>query len=64
MNKLLIRGGRPLQGEVRISGAKNAALPIMCASLLAAGPLELENVPHLMDVSPMAKLLTQMGVRI
>ena len=64
MNKLLIRGGRPLQGEVRISGAKNAALPIMCASLLAAGPLELENVPHLMDVSTMAKLLTQMGVRI
>ena len=63
MNKLLIRGGRPLQGEVRISGAKNAALPIMCASLLAAGPLELENVPHLMDVSTMAKLLTQMGVR-
>ena len=64
MNKLLIRGGRPLQGEVRISGAKNAALPIMCASLLAAGPLELENVPHLMDVSTMAKLLVQMGVRI
>lgn len=64
MNKLLIRGGRPLQGEVRISGAKNAALPIMCASLLAAGPLALENVPHLMDVSTMAKLLTQMGVRI
>ena len=64
MNKLLIRGGRPLQGEVRISGAKNAALPIMCASLLAAGPLELENVPHLMDVSTMAKLLAQMGVRI
>ena len=64
MNQLLIRGGRPLQGEVRISGAKNAALPIMCASLLAAGPLELENVPHLMDVSTMAKLLAQMGVRI
>ncbi len=64
MNKLLIRGGRPLQGEVRISGAKNAALPIMCASLLAPGPLELENVPHLMDVSTMAKLLAQMGVRI
>jgi UDP-N-acetylglucosamine 1-carboxyvinyltransferase len=64
VSKLLIRGGRPLQGEVRISGAKNAALPIMCASLLAAGPLELENVPHLMDVSTMAKLLTQMGVRI
>jgi UDP-N-acetylglucosamine 1-carboxyvinyltransferase len=64
VNKLLIRGGRPLQGEVRISGAKNAALPIMCASLLAAGPLELENVPHLMDVSTMAKLLAQMGVRI
>ncbi len=64
MNKLLIRGGRPLQGEARVSGAKNAALPIMCATLLSAGPLELANVPKLMDVATMAKLLTQMGVGI
>ena len=64
VNKLLIRGGRPLDGEVRVSGAKNAALPIMCAALLTAGRLDLENVPKLMDVATMAKLLAQMGVRV
>lgn len=64
MNKLLIRGGRPLDGVVRISGAKNAALPIMCASLLTSGSLELANVPKLMDVATMAKLLAQLGVQI
>ena len=64
MNRLLIRGGRPLEGTVRVSGAKNAALPIMCASLLSSGPLVLANVPRLMDVATMAKLLAQMGVRI
>ena len=62
MDKLLIRGGRPLEGSVRISGAKNAALPIMCAALLTDQPLTLDNVPRLMDVRTMAKLLAQMGV--
>ncbi|HET7198909.1 MAG TPA: UDP-N-acetylglucosamine 1-carboxyvinyltransferase [Burkholderiales bacterium] len=64
MDKLRIRGGRPLDGEVTVSGAKNAALPIMCATLLGAEPLRLTNVPRLMDVATMAKLLAQMGVRV
>ena len=64
INKLLITGGRPLDGVVHISGAKNAALPIMCAALLSAEPLILSNVPNLMDVATMAKLLAQMGVVI
>src|SRR6187455_2349703 len=64
MDKLKITGGRPLEGEVRVSGAKNAALPIMCASLLSAKPLALGNVPRLRDVSTMAKLLAQMGVAV
>ena len=54
MDKLRIAGGRPLQGEVRISGAKNAALPIMCAALLTSQPLALSRLPRLMDVSTMA----------
>jgi UDP-N-acetylglucosamine 1-carboxyvinyltransferase len=62
MDKLLITGGRPLEGEVRVSGAKNAALPIMCAALLTAKPLVLTNVPRLADVSTAARLLGQMGV--
>src|SRR3954470_11959539 len=62
MDKLKIHGGRPLEGEVPISGAKNAALPIMCAALLSEQPLRLTNVPYLMDVRTMAKLLRQMGV--
>src|SRR5512145_1354770 len=64
MDKLRITGGRPLEGEVRVSGAKNAALPIMCAALLTAKPLALTNVPRLRDVSTMAKLLAQMGVAV
>ncbi len=64
MDKLRIRGRRELQGEVRVSGAKNAALPIMCAALLTAQPLRLANVPRLMDVATMAKLLAQMGVAV
>ena len=64
MDKLRIAGGRALEGEARISGAKNAALPIMCTTLLTAQPLRLSNVPRLMDVSTMAKLLAQMGVGI
>jgi UDP-N-acetylglucosamine 1-carboxyvinyltransferase len=62
MQKLAIQGGNPLHGEVLISGAKNAALPIMCASLLSAEPLHLSNVPDLHDVATMLKLLQQMGV--
>jgi UDP-N-acetylglucosamine 1-carboxyvinyltransferase len=62
VDKLRIRGGRPLEGEVRVSGAKNAALPIMCAALLSERPLQLSNVPQLMDVRTMARLLRQMGV--
>src|SRR5262245_37876675 len=64
MDKLKITGGRALEGEVRISGAKNAALPIMCAALLTDQPLELSNLPLLRDVSTMAKLLGQMGVAV
>jgi UDP-N-acetylglucosamine 1-carboxyvinyltransferase len=62
MQKLAIQGGNPLHGEVLISGAKNAALPIMCASLLSAESLQLSNVPDLHDVATMRKLLQQMGV--
>ena len=64
MDKLKIEGGGPLAGEVRVSGAKNAALPILCASLLTAYPLRLANVPVLNDVRTARKLLGQMGVRI
>ncbi|MBE0619642.1 MAG: UDP-N-acetylglucosamine 1-carboxyvinyltransferase [Burkholderiales bacterium] len=64
MDKLLIRGGVPLSGEVRISGAKNAALPIMCAALLSAAPLRLTNVPHLRDVTTLLNLLGGMGVAV
>ena len=63
MDKLLIEGGARLKGEVDISGAKNAALPILCASLLSADPLELANVPQLNDISTMLRLLGEMGVR-
>ena len=64
MDKLLIRGGRQLRGEVEISGSKNAALPELCASLLTAGPVTLLNVPRLQDVSTMLKLIRNMGVEI
>ena len=63
MQKLAIQGGIPLRGEVRISGAKNAALPIMCASLLTADTVQLGNMPDLHDVATMRKLLEQMGVK-
>ena len=62
MDKLLIRGGQSLQGEVLISGAKNAALPQMCATLLTAQPVHLVNVPRLHDVATMRRLLDHMGV--
>ena len=61
MDKLLIRGGRPLEGEVTISGAKNAALPELCAALLTAEPVTLSNVPRLNDVGTTLKLLRNMG---
>ena len=62
MQKLKIRGGKPLRGDVRISGAKNAALPILCAALLTPDTLTLRNVPQLNDIGTMLKLLVQMGV--
>ena len=62
MDKLLIRGGRRLNGTVPIAGAKNAALPELCAALLVAQPLVLHNVPQLQDVATMLKLLRSMGV--
>ena len=62
MDKLLIRGGRTLRGEVLISGAKNAALPELCAALLTAQPVTLRNVPQLQDVATMLKLIRNMGV--
>jgi UDP-N-acetylglucosamine 1-carboxyvinyltransferase len=64
MDKLVIVGGQRLSGEVAISGAKNAALPILCAALLSAEPLELTNVPDLNDIGTMLKLLEQMGVKV
>ena len=64
MDKLLIAGGIPLSGEVAISGAKNAALPLLCAALLTDEPLRLSNAPHLNDVSTMLRLLVQMGVDV
>ena len=64
MDKLRIEGGVPLEGEARISGAKNAALPILCASILTAGTLRVENVPHLRDVTTTLNLLGQMGMNL
>lgn len=63
MDKLLIQGGNRLSGDITISGAKNAALPILCAGLLTADTVQLSNVPHLQDVATMLKLLRQMGLR-
>ncbi|GAO35873.1 UDP-N-acetylglucosamine 1-carboxyvinyltransferase [Sulfuricella sp. T08] len=64
MDKLVIQGGIPLSGEIRISGAKNAALPILCAALLTEEPLHIANVPHLRDVTTMLELLNQMGAEV
>ena len=63
MDKLLIEGGTPLAGEVAISGAKNAALPLLCAALLTREPLTLTNLPALNDIDTMLNLLAQMGDR-
>jgi len=62
MDRLIIKGGKPLQGEIRISGAKNSALPILAASLLTDEPLLLGNLPHLHDITTMIELLGVMGV--
>ena len=64
MDKLRIRGGRPLNGEMTVSGAKNAALPELCASLLTAEPVTLRNVPKLQDIATMVKLIRHMGVEV
>ncbi|MFP5306973.1 MAG: UDP-N-acetylglucosamine 1-carboxyvinyltransferase, partial [Gammaproteobacteria bacterium] len=64
MDKLLIEGGVRLAGEVRASGAKNAALPILCAAILSDEPLRLSNVPQLKDVRTTLQLLAQMGVKV
>ena len=64
MDKIKLTGGKPLKGEVQISGAKNAALPILCAALLTREPLRLRNVPDLADVGTMIKILQQTGVTV
>lgn len=64
MQKILVTGGAPLEGDVRISGAKNAVLPILCATLLADGPVEVSNVPALHDVHTTARLLQQLGAEV
>ena len=64
MDKLKIRGGHRLQGTLDVSGAKNAALPELCAALLSAEPITLSNVPRLQDVSTMLKLIRNMGVTL
>jgi UDP-N-acetylglucosamine 1-carboxyvinyltransferase len=64
MDKLIVNGGYPLRGEVRISGAKNAALPLLVASLLTSDPLHIGNVPHLQDITTTMELLGRMGVRL
>ncbi|MDX1698252.1 MAG: UDP-N-acetylglucosamine 1-carboxyvinyltransferase, partial [Thiohalobacterales bacterium] len=61
MDKLIINGGAALDGEIRISGAKNAVLPIMAATLLADSPVRVRNVPHLHDVTTTMELLGRMG---
>jgi UDP-N-acetylglucosamine 1-carboxyvinyltransferase len=64
MDKLQVAGGLPLDGEVRVSGAKNAALPILAATLLASEPVAIGNVPHLQDVTTMIELLGRMGATV
>ena len=64
MDKIAIRGGIPLQGDIQISGAKNAALPLMATCLLTDKPLHLVNVPKLSDIASMSELLSQLGVGV
>src|SRR3979490_153575 len=62
MDKLIITGGVRLDGEIRISGAKNSALPILAATLLADGPVTVKNLPHLHDITTMIELFGRMGI--
>ncbi len=64
MDRILIRGGRRLSGTIPISGAKNAALPLMAATLLSESPLELANLPCVVDITSMANLLSELGAEI
>ena len=64
MEMIRIQGGKPLRGTIPVSGAKNAALPLMAAALLSDKPLTLTNLPHLADIASMATLLSQLGVRL
>src|SRR6185437_3865728 len=64
MDRFKIAGGRRLEGAVQISGAKNAALPAMAATLLTAEPVRLQNIPHVRDIITMAKLLAHMRCRV
>jgi len=64
MDKLLITGGTPLKGEIRISGAKNSTLPILAATLLADDPMKVKNLPHLQDITTMIELLGRMGIEL
>ena len=64
MDYFVIRGGKPLQGRIAISGAKNAALPILAASLLTSEELRLNNVPHLNDITTMVELLGALGAQV
>jgi UDP-N-acetylglucosamine 1-carboxyvinyltransferase len=64
VEKLIIKGGRPLAGEIRISGAKNSALPILASSLLSEGPMQIGNLPHLHDITTTLELLGQMGLTL
>ncbi len=64
MDKFIICGGTPLQGEVSVSGSKNASLPVMCSSILADGPCTYTNVPKLRDISTMGEVLSTLGMRV
>jgi UDP-N-acetylglucosamine 1-carboxyvinyltransferase len=64
MDRIVVRGGKPLQGSIAIGGAKNASLPLMAASLLTDETLTLSNLPHLVDITTMAHLLAELGVDI
>lgn len=64
MDKLIITGGKPLDGDIRISGSKNSSLPILAATLLADEPVKVCNLPHLQDITTMIELLGQMGVEL
>ena len=64
MPKIIVSGGAVLNGDVTISGAKNAVLPILCATLLADEPVEITNVPHLHDVITTVKLLGELGAKV